>query len=298
MTGPVIGIDIGGTFTKIALLDAAGGVVHRDRVPTNDSGASRLPDDVRLAVARIESQLGRVSAIGIACPGLVRPEGNAVYWMKGRLDVLEGLDWTRALGRSEPVRVINDAQAALAGECALGAGRGCRDVVMLTIGTGVGGAIMCDGRVLAGSIGRAGHLGHISVQAPGDKDIVNTPGSLEDAIGNCTIVRRSGGRFRSTADLVAAHRAGDTDATRVWETSVMLLAAGIASIVNAVDPARVILGGGIATHAGEALFAPLRRWMDEYEWRPRGTGVEIVVAELGEDAGAIGAATHARELAA
>ncbi len=213
MTRPAIGIDIGGTFTKIVVLDAAGSVVHRVRVPTDDSSATRLPDDVRREVARIESQLGRVSAIGIACPGLVRPEGDAVYWMRGRLDVLEGLDWTRALGRPEPVRVINDAQAALAGECTLGAGRGCRDVVMLTLGTGVGGAIMSDGRLLAGSIGRAGHLGHISVQAPGEKDIVNTPGSLEDAIGNCTIVRRTAGRFTSTADLVAAHRAGDADAS-------------------------------------------------------------------------------------
>ena len=295
MNGAAIGVDIGGTFTKLVVIDAAAGVVHRARVPTDDSSASRLPDDVRREVARIESHLGRASAIGIACPGLVRPEGDAVYWMKGRLDVLEGLDWTRALGRTEPVRVINDAQAALAGECALGAGRGCRDVVMLTLGTGVGGAIMCDGRVLAGHLGRAGHLGHISVQAPGEKDIVNTPGSLEDAIGNCTIVRRTGGRFTSTADLVAAHRAGDADATRVWETSVMLLAAGISSIVNAVDPARVVLGGGIATHAGDALLGPLRHWMDEYEWRPRGPGVEIVLAELGDEAGAIGAASHARE---
>jgi glucokinase len=295
MTRPAIGIDIGGTFIKIVVLDPDGVVVHRDRVPTDDSSASRLPDGIRREVARIEGQLGRMAAVGIACPGLVRPEGDAVYWMKGRLEVLEGLHWTHALGRPEPVRVINDAQAALAGECAFGAGRGCRDVVMLTIGTGVGGAIMCDGRVLAGHLGRAGHLGHIAVQADGEKDIVHTPGSLEDAIGNCTIVRRTGGRFTSTADLVVARRAGDADATRVWETSVMLLAAGIASIVNAVDPARIILGGGIATHAGDALLVPLRRWMDEYEWRPRGAGVEIVVAELGDEAGAIGAASHARE---
>lgn len=298
MTNPAIGIDIGGTLTKIVVLDADGRVEHRDRIPTDDSAASRLPEDVGRAVSLIESRLGRAAAIGIACPGLVRAEGDAVYWMKGRLDVLEGLDWTQALDRREPVRVINDAQAALAGERALGAARGCRDVVMLTIGTGVGGAIMCDGRLLSGSIGRAGHLGHISVQALGDKDIVNTPGSLEDAIGNCTIERRTRGRFTSTADLVAAHLAGDPEATRTWHTSVRLLAAGVASIVNAVDPARVILGGGIATHAGDALLAPLRHWMDEYEWRPRGPGVEIVVAELGDDAGAIGAAVHAREYAA
>jgi glucokinase len=295
MTELSVGIDIGGTLTKFVVLDARGDVVHRARIGTDDSAASRLPDDVSEEVTRIEAQLGPIAAIGVACPGLVRPEADAVYWMKGRLGVLEGLDWRRALGRAEPVRVINDAQAALAGECAAGAARGCRDVVMITIGTGVGGAIMCGGRVLTGSIGRAGHLGHISVQAPGVKDIVNTPGSLEDAIGNCTIARRTQGRFASTADLVAAHLAGDAEATAMWITSVQLLAAGLASIVNVVDPSRVILGGGIATHAGEALLGPLRHWMDEYEWRPRGTGVEIVVATLGDEAGAIGAAAHARE---
>ncbi|MGV3520639.1 ROK family protein [Luteitalea sp.] len=295
MIGPAIGVDIGGTFTKFVALDEDGRVLHRCRIPTDDTAASQLPEDVRREIDAMEVRLGVASAIGLACPGLVRPEGDAVHWMKGRLDVLEGLDWTQALDRPDPVRVINDAQAALAGECAIGAGRGCRDVVMLTIGTGVGGAIMCDGRLLRGHVGRAGHLGHITVQAPGPKDIVNTPGSLEDAIGNCTIAARSGGRFTSTADLVAAHLDGDDEATHVWETSVRLLGAGIASIVNAVDPSRVILGGGIASHAGETLLRPLRQWMDEYEWRPCGTGVEIVIAELGEDAGALGAAVHARE---
>jgi glucokinase len=295
MTGPALGIDIGGTLTKFVVLDDDNRVVHRGRVPTDDSPVSHLPADVGAAIAGIEDRIGPIPAIAVACPGLVRRSGDAVHWMRGRLDVLEGLDWTRALGRRAPVLVINDAQAALAGECALGAGRGCRDVVMLTLGTGVGGAIMCDGRVLTGNLGRAGHLGHIALQVPGDRDIVNTPGSLEDAIGNCTIEKRTDGRFSSTVDLVAAHMAGDADATRVWERSVMLLAAGIASVVNAVDPARVILGGGIATHAGEALFVPLHRWLDEFEWRPCGTGVEVVAAELGDEAGAIGAAARARE---
>jgi glucokinase len=290
-----IGIDIGGTYTKLVALSPDGTVVHRARVPTDDSPASRLPDDIGREVSRIEASLGPAEAIGVACPGLVRPQGDAVYWMKGRLDVLEGLHWTRALRRRSPVRVVNDAQAALQGECWIGAGRGCRDVVMLTIGTGVGGAIMSSGRVLTGSTGRAGHVGHMALRVPGDKDIVNTPGSLEDAVGNCTIARRSAGRFTTTEALVAAHLEGDAHATGVWETSVMYLAAGLASIINAVDPSRIILGGGIAVRAGEALMAPLRVWMDEYEWRPEGTGVEIVTAALGDEAGAIGAAKHALE---
>ncbi len=290
-----LGIDIGGTLTKLVAITAAGDVLRRAKVPTDDSPARRLPDDVGREVAAIEAAIGPADAVGVACPGLVRREGDAVYWMKGRLEVLEGLDWTAALKRSAAVRVVNDAQAALVGEAWLGAGRECRDVVMLTIGTGVGGAIMCDGRVLSGSTGRAGHLGHIALQVPGSRDIVNTPGSLEDAIGNCTIGKRTGGRFASTEALVAAHVVGDSDATAVWRTSVMYLAAGIVSIVNAVDPARIILGGGIAAHAGDALMTPLREWMEQFEWRPDGSGVEIVAAALGDHAGAIGAARRAME---
>ena len=290
-----LGVDVGGTFTKLVAITAEGRVLHRAKVPTDDSPARRLPADVAREVSAIEHLLGATDAIAIACPGLVRRGDDAVYWMKGRLDVLEGLHWTTALGRRTPVRVINDAQAALVGEAWLGAGRECRDLVMLTIGTGVGGAIMCDGHVLSGSTGRAGHLGHISLRVPAPRDIVNTPGSLEDAIGNCTIGERSQGRFTSTQALVAAHMQGDAYATSVWHTSVMHLAAGLASIVNAVDPARIILGGGIAAHAGDALMQPLRSWMEQYEWRPDGAGVEIVLAALGDEAGAIGAARRAME---
>ncbi|MBA2355324.1 MAG: ROK family protein [Luteitalea sp.] len=298
MTGVAIGIDIGGTYTKLVAVSDAGEILARARLPTDDSAASRLPASTANALARLETIVGPAAAVGVACPGLVRSDGVAVHWMKGRLDVLEGLDWTAALQRRAPVRVVNDAQAALKGESWLGAGRGCRDVVMLTLGTGVGGAIMSGGRVLTGNTGRAGHLGHIALQVPGDKDIVNTPGSLEDAIGNCTVRRRSHGRFESTEALVDAYAQGDPIASQVWQGSVMRLAAALASIVNAVDPARIILGGGIAVRAGDLLMAPLRTWMDEYEWRPHDTGVEIVVAELGDEAGAIGAARHAMEQSA
>jgi glucokinase len=238
--------------------------------------------------------------------------------MKGRLNALEGLDWTTALARGATVSasasapapapmsasmavrtsatvparvpVINDGHAALNAETWLGAGRGCRDLVMLTLGTGVGGAVLVDGRVLIGSTGRGGHLGHMTVNATGDKDIVNTPGSLEDAIGNCTVARRTGGRFMSTDALVAAHLHGDRAATRAWHASIAALAAALASIINAVDPSRIILGGGITASAGEALFEPLRACMNDVEWRPDGMPVEIVAAQLGDEAGAIGAA--------
>ena len=182
--------------------------------------------------------------------------------------------------------VINDAQAALLAEMWRGAATGKRDAILLTLGTGVGGAIACNGRLLTGQIGRAGHVGHISLNPAGSKDIVNTPGSLEDAIGGHTVSRRSNGRFASSEALVKAYRAGDAGAREIWLESVRALAAAIASLINVIDPQIVIIGGGIAS-AGNALFEPLNRCLDCFEWRPHGAGVPIVAAELGEFAGAI-----------
>jgi glucokinase len=288
-----IGVDVGGSFVKLVAVEPDGRVIHRARMATDTSSPASLPDAIARALDEVRSTHGPAVAVGLASPGLVRRGDNHVHWMQGRLDVVQGLDWTAALRRDSAVSVLNDAQAALLGEVWLGAGRGCRDVVLLTVGTGVGGAILADGRLLAGHTGRAGHLGHITVDAAGSPDIVGTPGSLEDAIGDCTVARRSHGRFATTEELVAAHVGGDEDATRVWQTSVRHLAAAVASIVNAVDPARVILGGGIATRAGDVLMMPLRRGLDDFEWRPHGAAVEVVLAELGDEAGAIGAARHA-----
>jgi glucokinase len=152
--------------------------------------------------------------------------------------------------------------------------------------------VLADGRLLKGQIGRAGHLGHISVNSDGAPDIVGTPGSLEEMIGNYNLSERSGGRFTSTRELVAAHLNGDTDATRIWLRSVFHLGVAVASFINAFDPEIVVIGGGIA-QAGPALFEPLNEYLDRFEWRPMGTRVPVKVAALGGVAGAIGAAYYA-----
>jgi glucokinase len=208
--------------------------------------------------------------------------------MRGRLGEVEGLNWGELLGRPR-VPVLNDAQAALVGEAWVGAARGSRNVMLLTLGTGVGGAAIVDGRLLRGHLGRAGHLGHVCLDVAGGPDIANTPGSLEAMIGNYTIGRRSGGRFATTHDLVAAYRAGDADAARVWERSLDALACAVASLVNVLDPEAVIIGGGVAV-AGDALFGPLGERLRRVEWSLAGERVRIVPAALGEFAGAIGAA--------
>jgi glucokinase len=163
---------------------------------------------------------------------------------------------------------------------------------MLTLGTGVGGAVLIDGKVRTGTIQRLGHLGHISLNVRGRADSTNIPGSLEDAVADKTLYQRSNGLYSSTQQLIEAVTAGSEHAERIWQTSLRHLAAGIASLINVLDPAVVILGGGIIA-AGELLFAPLAEMLSEFEWRPGGHSVAVKPAELGDYAGAIGAARFA-----
>lgn len=283
------GLDIGGTTVKAVVVDPDGNAHLRTTFATGDGMAADYRARVPSHLREIEAAHGVADAVGIAAPGLAAPDGRSIAWMMGRMAGLMGLDWTTHLGRDRAVRVVNDAHAALLGERWLGAARGRRDVLMLTLGTGVGGAAICDGRLLRGHLGRAGHFGHVTLEFAGAPDICGTPGSLEDAVGNHSVARRSDGRFAGTRDLIDAMERGDLEARRLWDRSLDALAAAVVSLVNALDPQRVIIGGGIAT-VGATLFDGLRARVARLEWRPTGAAVEIVPAELGEYAGAFGAA--------
>jgi glucokinase len=253
-------------------------------------------EEIRRVVSEIKvEQNGAPVGIGLSAPGLAAKDGRSIAFMPGRLSGLENLVWQDFLGTAFPIPVLNDAHSALLGEAWIGAAAGCANVVMLTLGTGVGGAAMVDGRLLLGHIGRAGHLGHATLDPSGPIDVTNMPGSVEMAIGNCTIEQRTHGRFKSTHDLIAAQHNGDAGATAIWLKSVRDLACAIASFINILDPEVVIIGGGISL-AGPALFEPLEGYLRPVEWQPGGHQVRVVPAELGEFAGAIGAAKRAGEI--
>ncbi len=288
-----IGIDLGATNVKALAVTPAGRVLAEALVPTGDNGKPGWEKNVRRAVAQLRRATGVApDRIGLAAPGLPSRDQRSIAFMPGRLPGLEGLVWQKFLDFPARVPVLNDAHAALLGEVWRGAARGASNAFLLTLGTGVGGAALVDGRLLRGRIGRAGHLGHISLNPAGAPDVANTPGSLENAIGDCTVSLRSGGRFHSTKALVAAAKRGDPDARAVWNESVAVLAAGVASLVNVLDPEVVVIGGGIA-RAGGMLFRPLSRRLAQIEWRPGGAKARIVPAKLGDRAGAFGAAWNA-----
>ena len=290
ITSPyAVGFDIGVTNVKTVCVAPGGEVLVRESFQTRAESPD-WPRRIASRFAELERRHGPAAAVGIAAPGVARADGTSIRWMRGRLTEVQGLNWGEFIGRRVPV--LNDAQAALAGEAWIGAARGATNVILLTLGTGVGGAAIVDGHLLRGHLGRAGHLGHICLDLNGEPDIVNTPGSLEQMVGNYTIAERSGGRFKDTHDLVAAYVRGNADARRIWDRSLDALACGIASLMNVLDPEFVIIGGGIAI-AGDVLVRPLQDRLRRVSWSLDGEQVQIVPAALGEFAGAIGAARHA-----
>jgi glucokinase len=290
MSDRAIGLDLGGTQIKAVVVNSAGDVLRREVRPTGGETAPGQP--WAHAMRALVHELGPALPVGISAPGLASRDRRCISFLPQRLPGLEGLDWTAWLGRERLVPVTNDAHSSLLGEAWTGAARGLSNVALLTLGTGVGGAAIVDGRLLRGHIGRAGHLGHVSLDVRGAPSICRTPGALEDWIGNHNIRERTAGRFSTTHELVAAFRAGDPFAREAWLKSIRALACAVASAINVLDPEVIVIGGGIAL-AGDALFDPLAAELDEIEWRPGGHAVQLLPAALGEWAGAIGAAREA-----
>jgi len=286
-----IGIDLGGTRIKGTAIDMAGNILHRLYTPTYDGDGAvwkhAVADTVNDLLGKINSN---DSVIGISAPGLPSDDHTAIVYMPGRMQGLENFLWQEDLQRQ--TYVLNDAVAALIAETTSGAAKNKKHVVMLTLGTGVGGAIMIDGKPYLGAFNKAGHIGHMVINDERDRDVTGMPGSLEECIGNCTVEKRSKGKFTSTHELLTAYHKGDGFAEEIWLKSVKQLAIGIASITNILSPERIVLGGGIA-EAGAVLFEPLNEFIEEFEWRTGGNRVEIVKAVYGDLAGTIGAASFA-----
>lgn len=289
-----IGIDLGGTWIKAVLINELGDVKHQLYQPTQDQdlGINNWKKAIAEAVETLRQKTDlTIQNIGLSAPGLPNKNNQYIETMPGRLQGLEGFDWSEFLGQK--TFVINDAQAATMAEYRFGVAKGFQNMVMLTLGTGVGGGVVLNGQLYQGLLQRAGHLGHISIDNQGLNDITNTPGSLEDAIGNATIQQRSLGKYQTTYELLEDYRKKNTFATWLWLNSVRKLSIGISSIINMFSPEVVVLGGGI-TQADSDLFDPLNDFLDLYEWRIKQQKIPVLQAQFGDMAGAIGAAGFAQ----
>ena len=290
-SGLTIGIDLGGTRIKGVVIDAIGNVLHQTYTPTNDGEGEIWKEAIAKTVQELRQKVpGEKIAVGISAPGLPNKENTTIAFMPGRLDGLENFVWSDYLNCS--AYVLNDGVAALVAEAKTGAAKNSTNAIMITLGTGVGGALLINKQPYQGSFNKAGHIGHMVIDSNGDADVTNMPGSLEECIGNCTVEKRSKGKFTSTHELLEAYRNDDEFAKQVWLMSVKKLAIGLASASNFISPDTIVVGGGIA-EANDDLFLPLNKWFDEFEWQPGGIRPQIVKAIHGDLAGAIGAACFA-----
>ena len=288
-----IGIDLGGSHVKTVVVSGDGETLANHNLPFDPGLNMDWGRCIKQIVSDTEAeQSAPAQGFGLSAPGLAAIDGSCITHMPDRLEGLVGLNWQEYLGLSLPVPVVNDGHAALLGEAWLGAARGFKNVILLTLGTGVGGAALVEGKLLRGRTGKGGHFGHTSLSPGEPLDICNCPNSLELAIGNCSVPQRSNGRFSHTGEMMKAIEAGDSEAEKIWLKSIEDLATAICSFSNILDPEAVILGGGIA-NAGDRLFKPLREFLDPILWKTDDYELKLLPAQLGDLAGAYGAAAHA-----
>jgi glucokinase len=313
---PVIGVDAGGTKLLAGALAGDSEVHHRVFRTWGGGDTDEVLATMVEAVAEVRRAVPDAGAVGFGIPSLV--DFAAQTSVSSVHLPLDGVPFGAVMSERVglPVHVDNDVNLALLGELRAGAARGARDAVMLTIGTGIGGAIAVDGRIYRGADGAAGELGHMTVDLDGPPCQGNCPNR------GCLEVMASGQAIGREGERVAAERpasplgralaqdvpitgmlvtdlalAGDPDARGVLAAIGERLGAGLVGIVNAFNPSVVVVGGG-AARAGELLLGPARRVVAECALRPSRSTARIVPAALGEDAGVVGAGWFAREAAA
>ncbi len=318
-TVPVIAVDIGGTKILTALFSSGGKMLAREVCPT-------LPEEgVKQVVARLCSAIAgllhknslkpsQLAAVGIACAGgidtgrgvVMTPSPNMSDWVNVPLEDIV----RKKFGVS--TYIINDASAAALGEHRYGAGRGVKNFVLFTLGTGIGGGIIVDGKLYLGSVGGAGELGHMTIAADGPRCGCGNIGCLEMLASGRAVERDAIGRLRrggksvlrdvvggdingvTAAQVGAAARAGDKMALDVLSRAAGYLGVGMVNAVNIFNPEMVIIGGGMA-ELGDIFIEPGRRLVQERAFSVSSGLVRIVTAQLGNDAGVYGAAVYALE---
>ena len=304
----VIAADLGGTHLRVAAVDAAGRIPVRlkERTPKAeqpDEIARMMVAAARACIHQVEDAGGRVRALSVVVPGTVRAEEGIVS-KAPNVPALDGFRLAAALGGELrlPVILENDANAAAVGEMWQGAGRGHKSVVCMTLGTGVGGGIIIDGKLLRGIDGSAGEIGHMSIEPFGAPCGCGSRGCLEVYASATAIARMArealpqyphstlpaSGRL-TAKDIYESGMAGDELALEVFRRMGMYLGIGMANLVNILNPEVIVVGGGVAD--GWNLFINhAREQMLARAFPEPGRRVTVARAEQGDDAGLLGAA--------
>jgi glucokinase len=297
-----IGVDVGGTTVAAGLVAPDGQVLEHAQAPTHARGAGTALETIGELLERLAEQARArgvtVTGVGVGVPGIVDADRGTVGVDIHYAPELAGAPLGRLLGArlGVPAFVDNDVNALALGEWRWGAGRGARSLVMLALGTGVGGGIILDGRLHRGCAGFGGELGHVPIDFDGPPCICGGRGCLKAYASGTDIALRGGerlGRSVSAAEVfrLAAH--GDPRADAVIDEVCRALAAGLAIIVNGLNPERVLLAGSVAKSL-RPLEARLRANLAQYAFAAALASTHLEILSLDKDATVRGGAALVR----
>jgi len=306
-----IGVDLGGTDIKVAVVDCFGHVLHSDCVPTEAHRGyghtiNNIIKSINNILQRNNLDISQINSVGVGCPGMVDPATGLVKflpnipgWINIELaDIIEKeLELKAALD--------NDVRCAALGEHSFGAGKGYNNIVCLTVGTGIGSGIILNGKLIRGANSSAGEIGHMILQETGGlfcgcggagcfETLASGPSIVEMAEryilgGKSSKYRELAGDGAITPEIVAkAAGFGDEVAKTIFKTAGYWIGIALTNVVNLLNPEIIIIGGGVAK-CGDLLLDPIRKTVQEKALKTATEKLEIVQAKLGNDAGVIGA---------
>jgi glucokinase len=307
------GVDVGGTRIKVGLADPSGHVLSCEVIETcafHDAPAFFQVLSSKIA-AMAASAARHVAGVGIGCPGRINFASGSIEWLKSKLEFLEGLPLAASLSEKLgcPVVCDNDVNTILAGEMRYGAGRGFQDVIAITIGTGIGGALAIGGRMVRGRNWATGHFGYISQDPSGPHHVCGNSGIVEEYSSQSGILREihraleagenseltravAAGREPDFRELFQAADAGDPLARRFSARMIFQLGLLIANLIYAIDPDSILIGGGIVGHRPGLVEALRREARSHLDYLPAGSTKFLPMA-LGDTAGILGGAALA-----
>ncbi|MBQ7201436.1 MAG: ROK family glucokinase [Eubacterium sp.] len=300
-----VGVDVGGTTVKMGLFSQEGEFIRKWEIPTRteDGGKQILPDIVD-SIKNETADRGEVLGIGIGVPGPVTDDGVVLKCANLGWGVFSAKDELIKLAGLENVKIANDANIAALGEMWKGGGRGFDSIVMVTLGTGVGGGIILNGQILNGSMGAGGEIGHMKIR-PDEEDGCNCGGKgcLEQYCSATGVVRIAkkhlhpgGAKLEDSClagieitakDIFDGAKADDTYCKEVVEEFGRALGHGLANVAQVMDPQAFVIGGGVS-RAGEIIIDVTKKYYNDYVMFAL-QNKEFRLAELGNDAGIYGA---------
>ncbi len=305
-----VGIDLGGTFIKGGIVDDSGNILLEDKTPTEtEKGgevvAKNIADLAKSLIARAGLTVAQIEGLGMGSPGMIDGKSGTVVFSGNLHWTNFGLGEKVASLTGLKVKLANDANVAALAEVKFGVAKGYDSAIMLTLGTGVGGGIVIDGGLVEGNLGAGAELGHMVVEAGGEACTCGRAGCLEAYASATAIIRDTkramlahkdskmweiGSVDEVTGKTAFDYKDTDAYAKEVVERYVRMLACGITNFANVFRPQVVVLGGGVCAQ-GEELTKPLQALVDKEIFAGElGPSVPIVIAELGNSAGLLGAA--------